>query len=252
MTIEPNVRALKHGALAAIMDVLNGANDANDFLAAADAIVGSPANQLRLPVDPTTPDELEAGPAGATGRDVGNAPKVYESLGPIDRANASDGRLWTYLAFSTYRSYMEQRWPLNVPSWKRRVKDRWLLTGTTRGRLVRHGIARLWWVADLTYDRNCQHPLSVAFGDPFAYAKATFKNEDRVINLFDREAGAIPHLVRVVLEHAESSPDLGMDQHIRHLMKELTLVYGFRDIEVLGEEGLRELVSSLGEMDPGV
>lgn len=247
MTTDGGARALTFSALAKLRESLNDAETVADFLAAADAIVGDPGNLLRLPVDLGIPDELNAGVAGAKGRDVENAATVHEFVGAIDRANAADGRLWTYLAFVTYRSYMEHRWPLDVSNWKGRVEDRWLLTGASRGRLVRHGIARLWWIADLAFDAQCEHPLSIKSGDPYAYAKATMKNEDRVLALFDREAGAIGPVARAVLEHAESSPEHGVDDHIRRLMKEVTLVYGFRDIEVLGDEGLRDLVGSLAE-----
>ena len=77
--------------------------------------------------------------------DIENGPKVHDYLGEMDRANAADPRLWTYLAFVTYRTYMEERWSLNgVSKWKNRVNSRWLLNRVTRGSIVRHGIARLW------------------------------------------------------------------------------------------------------------
>jgi hypothetical protein len=116
---------------------------------------------------------------------------------------------------------MEERWPLFGESkWKNRARDRWLLKGTTRGRLVRHGIARLWWVTNLTYDAHCDYPLSKVDGDPYAYTRAVFRNEDRINALFDREAGAISSVVRSVLEHVGKNAVYGRDNHMRALMKE--------------------------------
>ena len=59
---------------------------------------------------------------------------MYEYLGVMDPANASDRRLWTYLAFATYRDYMEARWPLaEVRNWKNRAETRWLMPAPTAG-----------------------------------------------------------------------------------------------------------------------
>jgi hypothetical protein len=111
--------------------------------------------------------------------------------------------------------------------------------------LVRHGIARLWWVTHLTYDAKCEHPLSRVDDDPYAYTRAVFRNEDRINALFDREAGAISSVVRSVLEHAGKNATYGRDQHVRAVMKELTLVMGFRDLGVLSATDLDELIEEL-------
>lgn len=237
-------RALTYTALVELKNALDRSTTPEDFLAEADAIIGESDNLLELPFDTETPEALAAGSPGESGRDVDNAPLVYEFLGALDRANASDRRLWTYLALDTYREYMEQRWPLvGVRNWKGRAETRWLMLNATRGRLVRHGISRLWWIASLTYDAGCQYPLSkLAGNDPFAYTRAVLQNEDRVNALFDREAGAIPALVRAVLEHAANDEAKGTDDYIRALMKELTLVYGYRDVAVLDDHGLEALV----------
>lgn len=240
---DKQARALTHAALVALKEALNQAENPDDFLAEADAIVKNPENVLPLPFDSGTPDGLEPGSSGDSGRDVENAPLVYEFLGALDRSNASDRRLWTYLAFSTYRDYMDKRWPLSeVRNWKSRVTDRWLMPNATRGKLVRHGIARLWWVASLTYDPKCEHLLSQT-SDSFAYTREVFRNEDRINSLFDREIGANPSIVRSVLEYAAQGGINGTDKHLAALMKELTLVYGYRDIGVLDALTTRTLIA---------
>ena len=180
------------------------------------------------------------------GPDAANGPAVFEYIGVLDPSNASDPRLWTFLAFSTYRSYMEERWPLVAgANWKNRVQDRWLLRVATRGRLVRHGIARLWWITNLTYDAKREYPLSKVDGDPYAYTRAVFGNEDRLLALFDREAGGSSSVVRAVLEHVGRDAAYGRGSHVRALMKELTLVMGFRDLGVLSESDLDELIEEV-------
>jgi len=245
----PKARALTYGALVQLKTALDEAATPDDFLAEADAIIARRENLLDLPIDIGQPDPLTPGTSGSQGRDVDNAPLVYEYLGVMDPANASDRRLWSYLAFATYRDYMEARWPLaEVRNWKARAETRWLMLSATRGRLVRHGIARLWWVAALTHDPRMEHPLSSGADDPFAYTRAVLRNEDRVNALFDREAGAIPALVRRVLEHVDADADRAADKYVRDLMKELTLVYGYRDIGVLDERRMEEVVSAAAPM----
>lgn len=235
--------ALTYAAVTQLKSALDTAETAGDFLAGADSIIGEPANLLELPFRTGEPQALEPGSPSGRGRDVDNAPLVYEFLGAMDPANASDRRLWSYLALGTYREYMDQRWPLEgVANWKGRVETRWLMLNVSRGGLVRHGISRLWWIAALTYDPRIEHPLSRTTDDAFAYTRAVLGNEDRVNALFDREAGALPQLVRAVLELAAADPGNSSDNYIRQVMKELTLVYGYRDLGVLDRDSLDALV----------
>lgn len=241
----PKARAVTYSALTQLKQALDAAKTPADFLAEADAILARPANLLELAVDNGEPDPLDPGTTGTQGRDAGNAPLVYEYLGAMDPSNASDRRLWSYLALATYREYMETRWPLtDVRNWKSRAETRWLMLTATRGKLVRHGIARLWWIAALTHDPQLQHPLSQAADDPFAYTRAVLRKEDRVNALFDREAGAITTLVRKVLEHIGADGPRDGETYLRDLMREITLVYGYRDIEALDDAALELAIAA--------
>ena len=117
------------------------------------------------------------------------------------------------------------------------------MLNATRGTLVRHGVARLWWVAARP-TIQARAPISQATDDAFAYTRAVLRNEDRVNALFDREAGAIPALVRQVLEHIDAAPGRGADSYMRDLMKEVTLVYGYRDIGSLDDQQIRAVVDA--------
>jgi len=236
-------RALTFDALVRLQETLDRVDSPVDFLAEADGVVNDPQNLLELPFDTGEPTPLVPGAESEPGRDVQNGPAVYEYLGAMDRANASDKRLWTYLALATYRPYMSARWPLQTDrAWKRRAEVRWLMGSVNRGSLVRHGIARLWWVTSLTYDPRCRYSLSAADHDPFAYTRAVLQNEDRINALFDREVGAVAPLVRCVLEHAAENRSWAKDDHIRAVMKEMTLIYGYRDLASLDDQQLRDLV----------
>jgi len=242
----PEARAITESTLLDIFNALETAVNPEEFFSSVDAIITKSDNQLPLPVSHGTPDPLKV--EGTRAVDVENAPLVHQYLGEMDRANASDARLWSYLALATYRSYMEKRWPLVVSSvdadaWKRRVRDRWILhTGSvTRGRLVRHGIARLWWVSHLTYDRMASE--GIAKNDPYAYAREVFKSEDRLNAIFDREVGAYPTVMRAVLDHAADLGNKATDKYLHKIMQYLTLVHGYRDIGILHFSEICGLVS---------
>ena len=241
-------RAITESALVDLFEVLDTEGTPEDFLAAADSIVVNPSNQLALPVSLGIPDGLSV--EGSRSVDIENAPRVHEYFGEMDRANASDARLWTYLSFVTFRSYMEERWPLLSDvddSWKSRVRDRWLLHNgsITRGRLVRHGIARLWWVAHLTYDPDSSSNATA--DDAYAYTKEVFKSEDRINALFDREVGAIPTVMKAVLTHAAELGTAAKDKYIQSIMRYLRLVNGYRDIGVLDQSTINNLVAIAAE-----
>jgi hypothetical protein len=237
----PEARAFSESALLDLANALDEAENSAAFLASADAIIAKSDNLLPLPVSLGVPDTLNV--EGTRAKDVDNAPRVHEYLGEIDRANASDSRLWSYLAFGTYREYMERRWPLSdLDNWKGRVKDRWLLPSgfVTRGRLVRHGIARLWWVSHLTFTHAAEN--GIAKDDPYAYTKEVFKSEDRLNAIFDREVGAFPAVMKAVLDHAASIGAQASDKYLQRVMQYLTLINGYRDVGMLDVSALRELV----------
>ena len=241
----PEARALTESALLDIYNALESAANPEEFFSSVDAIITKSDNQLLLPVSLGTPDPMKV--EGTRAVDVDNAPLVHQYLGEMDRANASDARLWSYLALATYRSYMVKRWPLVVSSadadaWKRRVRDRWILHpgSVTRGRLVRHGIARLWWVSQLTYQPKASE--GIAKNDPYAYAREVFKSEDRLNAIFDREVGAYPKIMRTVLDHAADLGDKATDKYLHKIMQYLTLVHGYRDVGILDLSAVRELV----------
>lgn len=246
MTKVPEARALTESAVLDLFIVLDSASGPEEFMASAEAILINPNNQLVLPVSLGIPDMLTA--AGTRAIDIDNAPLVHEYLGELKLANAADSRLWNYLALGTYRTYMEERWPLvasdtNKEAWKRRVRDRWLLPcgSITRGRLVRHGIARLWWVAHHTYLPHVTE--GIAKDDPYAFTREVFRNEDRLNAIFDREVGAFPQIRAAVLDHVAHLGADATDKYLQRIMQYLTLVHGYRDVGALDAEGVNNLVN---------
>lgn len=248
----PWTAALTTSAFNAVRSALAAPGGVDEFLGRVDVILRRPGALHALGEDHGQPDPLDAS-ARQGGIDVENSVSVHRYLGSIDRASAASAEFWTYTAFVTYRPYMEERWPLhglkNEDTWRNRVRDRWLLVSPSRGKLIRHGVARLWWVADLTVDMEQRHPLST--DNPYGYTHETFRNEDRIINIFDREVGAIPAVMRAVLERAAAGGRAAEDKPFRDLMRAITLIDGYREVSMLDERALPELVEVLGDQLTG-
>ncbi len=103
---------------------------------------------------------------GDSKKDYGNAVKLYEAFkNQLNPVQASDLRLWAYLAHYTYWDYMRTRWAIDVASEEdeddagkskivSRIGSRYFFKASKGKAFVRQGIARLYWSAYLTYDEE--------------------------------------------------------------------------------------------------
>lgn len=227
-------------ALDRIELILEESDHATTFLGRVDELVGESRYFNDLP------NTIEFTEAFTVGDDGLNASILYDSVGNIDRSNAADPRLWSFLSMITLRDYMMSRWPIvNAPSFKNKVNDHWLLTTSSSRRMMRNGAGRLWWTAHLTYDPDLRYKLSASTGDPFAYTKWVLANENRRQSIFERRLGRSPKLRWAVLEamadvQAESTKD-----NSKALLKKVHLHTGYQRLEALPEEELRSLISQL-------
>ena len=103
---------------------------------------------------------------GDSKTDYENAVKLYEAFkDQLNPVQASDLRLWAYLAHNTYWDYMRTRWAIDVASDEEdddtgkdkiasRIGSRYFFKASKAKAFVRQGIARLYWSAYLTYDEE--------------------------------------------------------------------------------------------------
>lgn len=81
--------------------------------------------------------------------------EAYENLEPIQ---ASDERLWTYLAHVDLYPYMIERWPKVYNGTEPKPIDyimrHWLLKSSAQNNLLRHGLSGLWWSVYLSIDEE--------------------------------------------------------------------------------------------------
>lgn len=168
---------------------------------------------------------------------------IYEWLGPMPPVQAADPRLWTFLSLVTFRDYSMARWPLITKEWKNRVRDRWLMRTGNRRDLVRNSIARLWWAAHFTHDFTLNRPLTSKYSDPYRYTMLLLGNQDRFVAIMERDIGMIQHLVFAILEHIDSDARFQTGSYAKDLMKELTLVAGYKELSFVDNQYLQEIVA---------
>ena len=111
---------------------------------------------------------------GDSSTDFENSKRIYEAFkGSINPIQASDLRLWAYLAHCTYWEYMRTRCAINIESEEddedtssdklvARIGSRYFFKASKGKAFVRQGIARLYWAAYLTYDEtNAANPYEM-------------------------------------------------------------------------------------------
>lgn len=212
----------------------------DEFLLSVDEMASDGKYLVELANDIELIEPLQVGDDGY------NASVLYDSIGAIDRANASDPRLWSYLATVTLRDYMLERWPLETAkNFKSFANERWLMTTASPRKLMRNGAARLWWTADLTHDPDLEHPFSAETGDPFAYTKWVLANENRRQNIFERQLGRSPKLRWAVMEAMQEIQVEGEKDNSKTLLKRVYLHSGYQRMESLPEEELKKVVADL-------
>lgn len=230
---------------------LREAESAVDYVQAISAIADDADSKLEVEWNfKSQVPELRYDRAGnglPSGAEAQNAIDVFGYLGNMTPVEASDRRLWTYLSTVTFLDYTSGRWSLEREKWQNRVLDRWLMPRGGRAELVRNSISRLWWVANLTHDPECQRPLSKLANDPFAYTKVALEKEDRFLAIFDRDSGMMRELRFALLEHFQKDEAYSREDYIREFMKEVILMTGYRELAGLSAEQIHDALESISE-----
>lgn len=148
---------------------------------------------------------------GDSKTDYENAVKLYEAFkGQLNPIQASDLRLWSFLAHNTYWNYMRTRWAIDDPSEEdeeesgnklvSRIGTRYFFKASKGKAFVRQGIARLYWSAYLTYDEENE--------DPYEITKYLFSKQDIFVASTERALARDRMLLVEALRVLKESGDL--------------------------------------------
>jgi hypothetical protein len=182
--------------------------------------------------------ELDTGDNGAI--EAANAIAIHRGFIGLSPSQAADERLWAWLAHGPYWDYMQKRWP--TPSAKGKAVDfvmEHYFIGRNVRNLVRHGISRLWWFAQTTYDDKRE--------DPYELTKVMLEFSDNRQSVMERAFSRNREFVQSLLDRAhhwrsQGRDVLGKRDQFRSLCKEMNLNGGTLMLDCLARAEIYELV----------
>jgi hypothetical protein len=176
-------------------------------------------------------------------RDLENTKILHSALRHLSIAQATDERLWAWMAHVQFWEYMRLRWP--AESFERNstpsaiavnIKDRYFFSANKDRALVHNGIARLWWYGHVSYDASRTNPYELT--------EVLLQKLDIAQSLLERRFSRNPAVTRAVLriliEQKEKGVDLSQRENFRTLMKHLNRLGGIAVLDMLDEEEVKE------------
>jgi Family of unknown function (DUF6339) len=130
-------------------------------------------------------------------KDLENAIRLHKLLRHLTPLQARDPRLWTRLAHVEGWPYMRKRWHLerfgaDSDKGARFISARYFVPQSESRALLRNGIARLWWTAQVTYDAERNNPYELT--------TVLFSTLDITQQILERNMGRAPTIVKGFLE----------------------------------------------------
>ncbi len=186
---------------------------------------------------------------GNSKTDYENAVKLYEAFkGNLNPVQASDLRLWSYLAHHTYWNYMRTRWAIDVAFDEdeddtgsdkivSRIGSRYFFKASKGKAFVRQGIARLYWSAYLTYDEDNKD-------NPYEMTEYFLSKQDIFANSTERSLARYKVLLIAALKVLKENGDLKRDD-IRNYFLNLNQAGGVIVFDSLLRQDAYELAKKI-------
>lgn len=165
------------------------------------------------------------------GNDYETAIQLFEVFKKLEPIQASDERLWTYLAHVDLYQYMIKRWSA---VYKGTAKDNinyilehWFLWSTSQSDLLRHALAGLWWAVYLSVDE-------IRGDKKYELTEILFRQLDfptRTLGAYN--LGRHKEAVIGILEFIQENEDLfknKFEDKTRFITKHLNLIGGVKPI----------------------
>jgi hypothetical protein len=186
--------------------------------------------------------------------DAENAVLLHRGLSGLTPRAAANPRLWTTFAFKFYQDYMYKRWPLADAKDESKaidkINDRFFLKRVGHKGYFRHGIARLWWTAQMTAD-TAQGDID----ECYKLTRFAFSRQEYQFGIFLRKFGASHHVARSILEFfmlnegrilsaidATHESGKGFVDFIRHANKQMNIYGSVYVLDVLERDQIHRLM----------
>ena len=190
---------------------------------------------------------------GESDTDFQNAKIIYEAYkGRLNPVQASDLRLWAYLAHVQHWDYMYKRWKIDVPDEEDaeednsskssfdkvidRVGTRYFFKSSKGKAFVRQGIARLYWSAYLTYDEDNKNP--------YEYTEFFFSKQDIFTSITERSFARNKILVLAALKEIKKHPEISREE-IRLFLSKLNQSGAITVLDFLDKEQAEQLCQNV-------
>jgi hypothetical protein len=179
--------------------------------------------------------------------DFHTAIQIYEAYNTLEPIQASDERLWTYLAHVDLYPYMIERWSdvymgtsTNPAKY---ILDHWFLGSSSQGSLMRHALSRLWWPVHLSIDENSH--------EKYELTKIFFRHQDFVNRTLGAEKiGRHKEAVIGILEFIQENEDLfksKFEPKTRFVTKHLNVIGGVKPISYFNRDFFKSELSKVVE-----
>ena len=199
---------------------------------------------MQTGVEPGEPLYLDF-PENGNLKDIENAIRFHRALRQLTPLQARDPRLWTRLAHVELWPYMRRRWPVekhmsNRQRAARFVEWRYFVAQSQSRALLRNGIARLWWTAQLSYDADR--------GNPYELTAVLLSTLDITQQIVERGMGRARNIIRGFLEFLLRNSETLLTggnrnrARIRHLAKHLNMYGGVCVLDLLSLGDVTDLL----------
>lgn len=162
--------------------------------------------------------------------DCKTAIAIYEAFENLEPIQASDERLWVYLAHADLYPYMVKRWNAvqngTAKDAKNYILEHWFLSSSAQSSLLRHAIAGLWWSVYLSVDDTKE--------DKYELTKILFRQLDfptRTLGTYKlgRHKEAVLGILEFINENSELFKNK-FEPKTRFVTKYLNVVGGVKPI----------------------
>jgi len=174
-----------------------------------------------------------------------NTIRLHEALKQLTPSQASDERLWTWLAHGPYWTYMRRRWPVEGQSRPPTYILEHYFVADARS-LVRHGLARLWWFGHATAMVDEAHVYDLT--------AALLKTTDARQSLMERTYWRNHRILAAILRRVRYWESHGLDFYVprerfRRLCKSINLFGGTLLLDAVDENVVNMLVDGVAQSE---
>jgi hypothetical protein len=176
---------------------------------------------------------------GGSNEDAANARKLHEWISTanpkIPRTVLADGRLWAALCHTTFAEYMIGRWgpkaKASEDSNDSRLNSRFFANGEGQRTLVRNGLARLYFAAEIVFQDDSYNLLPIFF-----------EKQDIHQNFIERALAGDAELIRSVAENCLKVKEENLKKlNIQTYAKLVNGAGGTRSLDKVRVQGIQVL-----------